>query len=225
MLKEIIKILEKYNHISINEQIVEKNKISVIGNEIKFNDKAFYIQNKLYNLNNIAKNEHKLDKNNKLFNLSNIANNEKIERNKKAKKLSNDMQIVINNECLYYLTNYASYLSILQFFVKNNEYSKCFEYIFDKNIGCDIFTELFMISLQEGTSDVLLERMKSFDEGLTKWTEYFRNICQILTAKKMYHSLYNIQIFLNDYVRCCLSCLKFYVEDVKNFSELKEKNR
>lgn len=36
----------------------------------------------------------------------------------------------------------------------------------------------------------------------------------------MLHSLYQLQLFLGDYIRAAMTCIRFYQENVKNFSDL-----
>lgn len=39
----------------------------------------------------------------------------------------------------------------------------------------------------------------------------------------MLHSLYQLQLFLGDYIRAAMTCIRFYQENAKNFTDLTSK--
>lgn len=44
-------------------------------------------------------------------------------------------------------------------------------------------------------------------------------MCRHLVKQNMLHSLYQLQQFMSDHVRAAMTCIKFYQENVNNFSD------
>lgn len=133
-------------------------------------------------------------------------------------KLSVNPKNIRYQESLYYLSMYGSFNSILDFFVRYEEYDKCLSYILENNIGAEIFFDtVFMASLKKGKMMNLYDAMKSNDPSLLTWKKSLIFICHSLEKAHLYHTLYEVQLFMRDYIRCAMTCIRFYVTDASNY--------
>lgn len=46
------------------------------------------------------------------------------------------------------------------------------------------------------------------------------HICRTLEKQNRLHSLYQLQLFIGDCIRAAVTCIKFYKENARSFSEL-----
>lgn len=49
---------------------------------------------------------------------------------------------------------------------------------------------------------------------------YLKAVCRHLELNSMYNVLYQLQIFICDFVRAAMTCIKFYQENASSFKEL-----
>lgn len=124
-------------------------------------------------------------------------------------------------ESLYYLLTYGSYGSILQFFLKHQEFDECLAYILENDLECDLFlNEVYLYCLKNGESDKLHDAMKAKDLTLFIWKKYLIFICHFMERKQYWHILYQIQLFMKDRVRVSMTCIHLYTSEVNSYLNL-----
>ncbi|KAG5313582.1 ZFY26 protein, partial [Pseudoatta argentina] len=130
-------------------------------------------------------------------------------------------QTVYYQESLYYLLAYGSYTSILQFFLRHKEFDKCLVYILDNNIERDLFLNgVYLYCLKNGHVEKLHNAMRTKDPTLVTWRKYLISVCHFMERKQYWHILYQIQLFMTDYVRASMTCIRFYTNEANTYSDL-----
>ncbi|XP_018352071.1 PREDICTED: uncharacterized protein LOC108754337 isoform X2 [Trachymyrmex septentrionalis] len=130
-------------------------------------------------------------------------------------------QTVYYQESLYYLLTYGSYTSILQFFLRHKEFDKCLVYILDNNIERDLFLNgVYLYCLKNGQIEKLHNAMRTKDPTLVTWRKYLISVCHFMERKQYWHILYQIQLFMRDYVRASMTCIRFYTNEANTYSDL-----
>ncbi|XP_070571338.1 zinc finger FYVE domain-containing protein 26-like isoform X2 [Ptychodera flava] len=124
-------------------------------------------------------------------------------------------------ECLYYLKSYGSHLSIVEFYKKHNFLPKAVQYIVEQQCSTEIFIEgLLLPSIKGGDLSQLQEQMLIYDPSLEKWNNYLNASCRYLIKKSYNHVLYHFQIFMKDYIRAAMTCIKFFQSGATSYAEL-----
>lgn len=124
-------------------------------------------------------------------------------------------------EGLYYLLMYGSFNSILKFFVRYEEFDKCLAYILENDIDPELyFNVVFVGCLKNGTIANLCTAMKQKDPSLLLWKKYLICTCHNLERKQLLNSLYQLQLFMKDYVRAAMTCIRFYVTDASSYMDI-----
>ncbi|XP_017768191.1 PREDICTED: zinc finger FYVE domain-containing protein 26 homolog isoform X1 [Nicrophorus vespilloides] len=133
---------------------------------------------------------------------------------------SNHIDPIFYNECLYYLNRYGSHLSLLQFYIKNNNVHEALHYIVDNSVSTDVFIDVYLICLKDGIVQQLQSGMSTIDSTLEIWKDYLRSICCHLEKQSLLNSLYQLQQFMGDFVRASMTCIRFYKENAKSYRDL-----
>lgn len=128
-------------------------------------------------------------------------------------------------ESLYYLVTYASCNSILEFFVKYEEFNKCLDFIIENKVDPDIFfNAVYLRCLNMGFIDKLLNAMRTDDTSLLSWKKYLVYTCHSLNKKQYLHTLYHLQLFMRDFIRAAMTCIRFYEQDARDYVDLCSKS-
>ncbi|KAJ8964678.1 hypothetical protein NQ314_004710 [Rhamnusium bicolor] len=213
LLNEIIYILEsktmRINSDIIKEAEDQKLSSSTLSLNHSFGkssqtDAAICILSKLKNLQNISNGNYESAEKDKLKSYS-------------SRPFIDD---IFYDECVYYLTKYGTHLSLLEFYVKHGDIDQALNYIIDYQLSNDIFVDVYMRCLKDGIINILQENMSKIDSTLDVWKGYLRYICRHLEKQHMLHSLYQLQQFMGDYIRAAMTCIRFYQENVTNFTDL-----
>lgn len=129
-------------------------------------------------------------------------------------------------ESLYYLLMYGSFNSILEFFVRHGEYDKCFSYILENDIDPELFmNSVFLRCLRNGSMTNFFEAMRAKDPSLLAFKKYLMYTCHSLERKQLLHTLHQLQLFMKDYVRAAMTCIRFYVTDASSYEDLCSRTR
>ncbi|XP_012286916.1 zinc finger FYVE domain-containing protein 26 isoform X2 [Orussus abietinus] len=124
-------------------------------------------------------------------------------------------------ESLHYLVMYGSSCSILEFFVKYGEIDKCLSYVLEHEVDPELFFHgVYLRCLKNGTIEVLKEAMLARDFSLLTWKKYLVTVCHNLERKQFLETLYQLQIFMKDYVRASMTCIRFYTNDMSSYMDL-----
>ncbi|XP_078590684.1 zinc finger FYVE domain-containing protein 26-like isoform X2 [Branchiostoma floridae x Branchiostoma japonicum] len=135
----------------------------------------------------------------------------------KASQLSDQ----VFQECLYYLRTYGTHLDLINFYYSCNKLPKAVKYILDKHCSPEVFIEgLLVPCLSRAQLPKLQDQMVMFDPTLTKWATYLTAACRHLNKNNRNYSLYQFQIFMKDYVRAAMTCIRFFSARASTYTEL-----
>ncbi|XP_066249376.1 zinc finger FYVE domain-containing protein 26 homolog [Euwallacea similis] len=209
LLTEIIKILESKKEI-INEQLVMDHQRLLGSSVMTLNqsimsgpqpESAVFIMNKLKNLKNIECGYYPPTK-------------------KSSSPGKTILEPVIYDECVYYLTKYGTAVSLVEFHIKYGQFGNAAECILKKQLSLDAFIHIYMKCLRGGAVMLLQARMAEMDPTLTIWKDHLIKICSHMAKQNLLNSLYQLQLYMGDYVRAAMTCVKFYEENVSSFTDL-----
>ncbi|XP_011502694.1 PREDICTED: zinc finger FYVE domain-containing protein 26 [Ceratosolen solmsi marchali] len=128
-------------------------------------------------------------------------------------------------ENLYYLLTYGSFNSILEFFVKHEEFNKCLTFILENNIEPELFfNSVYLRCLNMGNIAKLFAALKADDASLLTWKKYLVYTCHSLDKKQLLNTLYHLQLFMKDFIRAAMTCIRFYKNDARNYIDLSFKS-
>ncbi|CAG9766398.1 unnamed protein product [Ceutorhynchus assimilis] len=207
LLNEIIKILESKKETLDEEVVIDHSKFS--GSTMTLSqsvvstspaDGAIFILNKLKNLKNIELGYYSLKK--------------------RGNSADQKLEKVIYDECVYYLSRYGTGISLVEFHIKYGNFSKALNCIIKKNLSPEVFVETYMKCLKHGNISTLQAHMSEIDSTLTIWKDHLMQICCYLAKRNLLHSLYQLQLYMGDYVRAAMTCFRFYEEKASSFTDL-----
>ncbi|KAK6181134.1 hypothetical protein SNE40_009062 [Patella caerulea] len=132
------------------------------------------------------------------------------------------METIQFQECIYYLKTYGTYLELLHLLRRNGYWMKASEYIIQHKCISEVFIEgLLVPALNSGDLDKLLDQMVMLDKSLEKWNNYLTATCRYLLKQRLHHALYQIQIFMKDYLRAAMTCIShFYQQGCQSYLDL-----
>ncbi|XP_032083490.1 zinc finger FYVE domain-containing protein 26 isoform X2 [Thamnophis elegans] len=129
-------------------------------------------------------------------------------------------------ECLFYLHNYGTNLAIINFYMRHNCMREALLHLLNKESPPDVFIEgIFTPSYKSGKLHMLENLLETIDPGLESWGIYLIAACKHLQKKNYYHILYELQQFMKDQVRAAMTCIRFFTDKAKSYTELKERQK
>lgn len=127
-------------------------------------------------------------------------------------------------ESMYYLINYGGNADILDFLMKNNLVPSALRFVQSQKIQSELFIQhIFVPLLRVDKMEGLINYLKKSDPNFGLWKTYLIQTCKYLEKKRAFNSLYQMQTLLGDRIRAALTCIDFYCEGVKTYSELHSK--
>ncbi|XP_078034373.1 zinc finger FYVE-type containing 26 spastizin isoform X2 [Augochlora pura] len=131
------------------------------------------------------------------------------------------MQQFYYYESLYYLLMYGSLNSILEFFLKHDQFYECLTFTLKNDVEPDLFFNvIYLYCFKTGNTEKLHEAMKSQDSSLLIWKKYLIHVCYSLEKKQYLYILYQLQLFMKDSIRAAMTCIRFYRNEITNYSDL-----
>lgn len=122
---------------------------------------------------------------------------------------------------MFYLISYGGHINILEFFIRNNLLTSALRYIQIKHLDAKIFIHyIFLPHLKRGDIATIINELTEMDKTLGMWKETIIQTCLYLEIKKLYNSLYQMQVLLKDVVRAAMTCVRFYSMNCANFTDL-----
>lgn len=127
-------------------------------------------------------------------------------------------------ESMYYLIMYGGNADVLSFLMKNNLIPSALRFVQSENISPELFIQHIFVPLMKlDKMNGFIRYVRKLDPRFLTWKNYLIATCKYLERKKAFNSLYKLQINLGDRVRAALTCIDFYCEGAKNYSELHSK--
>lgn len=213
LLYEIIQILETKTRTTSPKVIEKAQKVKISGSVSSLNqlssfsvpvDTALSIVNRIKNLKEIASGNYSLSESKKI----NCYTSRPI------------IDPIFYDECVYYLSKYGTHLSLLEFYVRHGDIHTALMYLLECHLPSEIFIEVYMKCLKDGIVTILQEHMSRIDSSLDLWKDHLKNLCRHLEQQQLLNCLYQLQLYIGDYVRASMTCIRFYQENIKNFTEL-----
>ncbi|GAB1601368.1 finger FYVE domain-containing 26-like [Argonauta hians] len=125
-------------------------------------------------------------------------------------------------ECVHYLVTYGTYSNVVDFYRRNGHWYRATQFILDHQSSPEVFEESLLIpALKSGNLRTLLDKMLVIDPSLDRWNSYFTSACRYLVNHKLYHVLYEVQLFMKDFIRASMTCTRyFYLGSGQSYSDL-----
>ncbi|CAL1527591.1 unnamed protein product [Lymnaea stagnalis] len=139
-----------------------------------------------------------------------------------SKGEENRVESVPYKECLNYLRTYGSYMDHITFLRQHGYWMKAVQFAADHHCSSDVFvTGLMVPAMTSGEFGHLLEQMLMLDPTLEKWTSYLTATCKYLLKQKYFSTLYQVQLFMKDYIRASMTCIThFYQRGAHSYLDL-----
>ncbi|XP_077991490.1 zinc finger FYVE domain-containing protein 26-like [Glandiceps talaboti] len=135
--------------------------------------------------------------------------------------IQNEIDKCSFDECIYYLQTYGNHLTVVEFYRKHKYLPQALQYIIEMHCSADVFMEgLLLPYIKKGDLSTLQEQMQQHDPSLEKWTLYLNATCRYLNRKSYSHVLYHFQIFMKDYIRAAMTCIKFFQTGAVSYADL-----
>ncbi|XP_025020021.1 zinc finger FYVE domain-containing protein 26 isoform X1 [Python bivittatus] len=129
-------------------------------------------------------------------------------------------------ECLFYLHNYGTNLAIISFYMRHDCMREALLHLLNKESPQDLFIEgIFIPSYKSGKLHMLENLLETIDPGLESWGVYLIAACKHLQKKNYYNILYELQQFMKDQIRAAMTCIRFFTDKAKSYTELKERQK
>lgn len=136
-----------------------------------------------------------------------------------------ELKGVVYSECKHYLELYGSHRSMLAFLYRHGRTTQALEYYLSKGCEVDLFLEeLLQPSLKRGTLDALLSSLRQMDISLNRWWPTLLTVCRSLQKRGRMHTLYALQLFMEDYLRAAVTSIQFFESPpASGYSELHQR--
>ncbi|KAK7502719.1 hypothetical protein BaRGS_00005969, partial [Batillaria attramentaria] len=132
------------------------------------------------------------------------------------------VESAVYQECVYYLRTYGTYSEHLKFLLRNGYWNKALRFFIDKRCSTDVFVEsLLLPALKAGDLTRLTEQLLMQDSSLELWMPHLTTSCRHLLKQRRFHILYNMQLFMKDFLRAAMTCIThFYQQGAQSYLDL-----
>lgn len=127
--------------------------------------------------------------------------------------------LVIDNEILFYLLTYSDEAHLLDFYIRHERYTEAFEY---KSSLLAFRDHIYLPLLKRNHIKHLFNYILSRNNN-NPLTHHLRFVCTYLKEQEMYHSLQQLQLFMNDYINAALTSIKLFTANRTTYLDLFEK--
>ncbi|XP_019858924.1 PREDICTED: zinc finger FYVE domain-containing protein 26-like [Amphimedon queenslandica] len=91
----------------------------------------------------------------------------------------------------------------------DNYWKDAYQNAYSKHCSNNVFVDqIWLPALKCGQLDNLEEALTCIDPSLSVWEQYLTGVCRFLSQRKLFHVLYRIQLFMKDFVRAAMTCIK-----------------
>eukprot|EP01087_Luapelamoeba_hula_P024804 TRINITY_DN9571_c0_g1_i1.p1 TRINITY_DN9571_c0_g1~~TRINITY_DN9571_c0_g1_i1.p1 ORF type:complete len:900 (+),score=149.53 TRINITY_DN9571_c0_g1_i1:278-2701(+) len=136
---------------------------------------------------------------------------------KKEPLLRNDEEANLDSvrfmQCVYYLRRYGTPRMLISFWTRHGLLSDAVSYILTNELPSSVFIEeVVMHCISHGKINQLKQAIRTTDPGLTGAMDHLLALCKYLNGLGAYTVLLDIQLFMGDFVRAGLTCIKLFHE-------------
>jgi len=126
------------------------------------------------------------------------------------------------NEAIYYLEKYGRPESALSFFLRHKMLERACRYVFERKLPSNLFIEhIVEFCSTHSLLPELKQTLKKIDPTLESFHNYLLAACKYFNQQKAFKTLVTFQIFMKDYVRAGLTCIKIFLDTLDHNYKLK----
>ncbi|KAK7103379.1 hypothetical protein V1264_018289 [Littorina saxatilis] len=142
-----------------------------------------------------------------------------------AQQEETSVDSIVYQECMHYLRTYGTYTDHLKFLLRNGYWNKALKFVVDRRCSTEVFVEsVLQPTLKAGDMTRLIEQLLMHDSSLDQWMPHLSASCRYLLKTRNFHVLYNLQIFMKDFLRAAMTCIThFYQQGSQSYRDLSER--
>ncbi|XP_072171552.1 uncharacterized protein [Diadema setosum] len=143
-------------------------------------------------------------------------------------KTTPDMDTSLENlalkECLHYIQTYGSHLTTVQFLMRHGKMTTAINHLLQEQCPSELFVEAVLVPcIKEGQFAQLQDAMLKVDPTLVRWHPHLTASCRHIKRLGWSRVLYQLQLFMKDFVRAAMTCIKFFQTGATSYSALFER--
>ncbi|PNF30079.1 hypothetical protein B7P43_G04236 [Cryptotermes secundus] len=124
-------------------------------------------------------------------------------------------------ECRYYLTSYGSHAGIISFYLSHDDLVEALKHVLSQKVDPEVFLDMIYIPcLRQGLISDLHQELSAVDPTHEVWKLYLCHVCYHFEKQGLLNVLYQLQVYMHDYVRAAMTCIRFYQKGARNYSDL-----
>ncbi|CAF1082231.1 unnamed protein product, partial [Didymodactylos carnosus] len=129
------------------------------------------------------------------------------------------------DEIIYYLTNYGDDSLVISFYLRHNLYTTAIQYFLKNKCVTQIFLDdIFLPLLKRGEIQQLFDYIQNDNTNIKKlFLPHLKQTCTYLKEQKYFHSLKQLQLFMNDYLNVAHTYIELYLHNRKDYIDFYEK--
>lgn len=133
-----------------------------------------------------------------------------------------ELKNLVFNECRYYLERYGTHSSMLEFLLRHRRIPMALDYFLAESCDPELLGEqLIQPALVRGELEQVLSGIRALDPSLARFWPALLISCRQLQRNSLFHSLYRIQLFMEDFIRAAMTSIQFFERPpARSYSEL-----
>jgi zinc finger FYVE domain-containing protein 26 len=125
-------------------------------------------------------------------------------------------------ECIFYLERYGNTHSLLSYYLKHKLLEKACRHVIDRALSHATFVDYIVDHcLHVSLLPELKQMLKKIDPNMEVIKPYLLAACKYFNQKKAFKTLVTFQVFMKDYLRAGLTCIKIFMETLDPQYKLK----
>lgn len=126
-------------------------------------------------------------------------------------RAKNQFQARIFEECVFFLKNYGSSQLFINFHVQKGLLEEACRYVFNENLPTRVFVEeILEACVLKGQVSRLQAVIQRIDPSFQRSWNYLTACCQYLSEKKLSDELYSLQLFMREFDKSAIRCLRLF---------------
>ncbi|XP_064484118.1 zinc finger FYVE domain-containing protein 26-like isoform X2 [Ornithodoros turicata] len=142
--------------------------------------------------------------------------------NIEVKFSTTELKSQVFSECKFYLERYGTHRSMLEFLLRHHEIEITLKYFLAENCESELLAENVIVpALERGDIEQVLSGIKRLDPTLIQFWPSLLVTCRHLQRNGLFHCLYHMQLFMEDYIRAAMTSIQFFERPpTKSYSDL-----
>lgn len=117
------------------------------------------------------------------------------------------------------MTTYSDDAHLIDYYIRHQLYTQAFEYKCAFKVFCN---HIYLPLLKRNHIKHLFNYITS-NNNSNPFIHHLSNVCDYLREQQMYHSLQQLQLFLNDYINAAATSIKLFTSNRTTYIDLFEK--